>query len=40
MAEMDEQELADAKAHQAKLKAMFREDVDDSQFCPLIIKSS
>lgn len=40
MQEMDEEELQQAQAEKAKLKAMFREDVSDDQFCPIIIKSN
>jgi hypothetical protein len=38
MSEMDEEELQQAQSQKAKLKAMFREDLNDDMFCPIIIK--
>jgi hypothetical protein len=38
MSEMDEEELQQAQAQKAKLKSMFREDLNDENFCPIIIK--
>ncbi len=40
MAEMDETELQHVQSQKAKLKAMFREDISEDQFCPIIIKSN
>ena len=40
MEHMDEDELQQAQAEKAKLKAMFREDVGEDQFFPIIIKSN
>lgn len=40
MEEMDEEELRAAQAQKAKLKAMFREDTNDDQFCPIIVKTN
>jgi translation initiation factor IF-2 len=40
MDELDEEELQQVQAQKAKLKAMFREDTSDDQFCPIIIKSN
>lgn len=38
MEEMDEDELREAQAHKAKLKAMFRADADEDMFYPIIVK--
>ena len=37
---MDDEERRQMEAHQAKMKAVFREDGDDEFFCPLIIKTN
>ena len=38
--EMDEEELLEAQAEKAKLKALFRGDEDGMQYYPLIIKAN
>lgn len=40
MEQMDEEELQQLQAEKAKMKAMFREDVGDDQYFPIIVKSN